>query len=249
MQRGEKLVEWLAGCRGTVVSPHPDDAALSIGGLLGRIAGRCELTLVTVFSRSRWVRPGWIGRRGEAAISRVRREEESAFAEAIGATLHLLNLPDASLRGYDAASELELLRDPQDWQRHVRALVASRLALVDPDFVIAPAAIGGHVDHILVRSAVCEWASSARGTVFLYEDLPYKNRAAQSPGARPARFPITIDIRAQRAAKLALLSFYPSQLDPFTCIDICEIDTNRVGGSETLWTDRKVVYGAFTGQD
>jgi LmbE family N-acetylglucosaminyl deacetylase len=82
---------------GTIlVSAHPDDVALSIGGSI--LAGffRRPLLLVTVFSYGGWA-PYYHGSHGVDAISALRAKEDERFAKAIGSRLMQLDMNDAAM--------------------------------------------------------------------------------------------------------------------------------------------------------
>ena len=196
------------------LAPHPDDLALSIGGILARLADRAAVSAVTVFGRCGWARPGFdlAGR----SITAVRHAEELRFFAAAGVVGRILALPDAALRGYSDVSEVR--SDPQ--RAGTTAAVMAELAQVArealPLVTFAPAAIGGHVDHVAVRDAAIRLRSLC-GTLVFYEDLPY---AARPPAvsrleslrdvlggtysARPVRISLT--------RKRRFLALYPSQL-------------------------------------
>src|SRR4029077_1043556 len=65
--------QFLSGVPILIVEPHPDDAALSVGGILvsRRLSG-APTSIVTVFSRSGYARPPY-DKLGEDLISAVRR--------------------------------------------------------------------------------------------------------------------------------------------------------------------------------
>lgn len=156
--------------RGTLVlSPHPDDAAFSIGGLLHEGAF-APVTIVTVFGRTNFLGARGFQRDAEEATS-IRRAEDAAFAAAIGADLISCELPDASIRlgpslesifGGDEAAPVEL-----------RGMLSEIVHRVRPALILAPAAIGGHVDHRILHTVAPQLARSCGAALAYYEDLPY----------------------------------------------------------------------------
>ncbi|HYR11217.1 MAG TPA: PIG-L family deacetylase, partial [Longimicrobium sp.] len=79
-----------------VLSPHPDDAAFSVGGLLHRRVF-APVTIATVFGRTNFL--GVHGFQDDAReATSIRRAEDAAFAAAIGANLISCEFPDASVR-------------------------------------------------------------------------------------------------------------------------------------------------------
>jgi hypothetical protein len=122
-----------------VVSPHPDDAAYSVGGLLsGRVLGRA-VAGATAFTRSPVVQYGQpilsrlLGRPLDVLtsqprvnrvrerirvleVSRLRKREDVGYFKAIGVPRTDLDLLDAPLRGYGwspwVSDTKEVLQDP-----------------------------------------------------------------------------------------------------------------------------------------
>jgi hypothetical protein len=146
-----------------LLSPHFDDAALSCWSLL---SDERELTVVNVFagippagSVGVWERT--IGARDSAERMRERAAEDAralALASRVASNLPLLD------EQYRRAGGLSVgLREMEEALcAHVQA--ASR--------VYAPAGIGGHADHALVR----DYARALRAQgmpVVLYAELPY----------------------------------------------------------------------------
>lgn len=212
------------GRRLALISPHPDDVAYSSGGLVARLAGRCELHLVTVFTHSAWAAPKALRSAGSAAISAMRYVEDKAFCDRFGLRLSSLGLADSSLSGYDDESELAASaeRDP-------RAPVAARalralLAELAPDGILAPAAVGGHVDHRIVRDALLTRSHGVASLAF-YEDLPYAagcelerlDAQLRAQGLRPAA---NVDIDSTLGEKLAAMWIYDSQTEQDTVDEI-----------------------------
>jgi LmbE family N-acetylglucosaminyl deacetylase len=79
-----------------LVSAHPDDVALSVGGSI--LAGffRRPLLLVTVFSYGGWA-PYYHGSHDVDIISALRAREDGRFAKAIDSRLMQLDMNDAAL--------------------------------------------------------------------------------------------------------------------------------------------------------
>ena len=179
------------------VSPHPDDAALSCGGLIAALRARGEpVGLVTVFcgpgARDRltpyqrlalgfgrqgvW-RPGddlvvpddvpEAGPPTPAEVMAVRRAEDEAYARFVGASIAFVNLPDAVFRDYQGDAQLMGRPRPDD-PAPVEELRRA-LAEMRPASLYLPLSIGGHVDHRQARRA---------GVALLSEPAsPYLDRA------------------------------------------------------------------------
>jgi LmbE family N-acetylglucosaminyl deacetylase len=185
------------------VSPHPDDAALSCGGLIARLRERGEaVAIVTLFSgagsgdrltayqrlalgfgaQEKW-RPGDDAPESDAAgfvptpeqVMAVRRAEDESFARLAGASVVFVNLPDAVFRGYQGDAELMGAPRPDDPPptAELRAVLDS----LAPATIYLPLSVGGHVDHRAARRAgmalLAEPGSPYRDRTLFYEDFPY----------------------------------------------------------------------------
>ncbi|MGD2114198.1 MAG: PIG-L family deacetylase [Acidobacteriota bacterium] len=207
--------------RTLILAPHPDDAALCLGGFVERARVRdpallAGATLVTVFGRTVYAphAPGASGETGSGAVSALRAREERRFARASGLALELLSLPDSSAIGL--SDDDEMVADPATDPRRddVTAALSGRVAGVD--VLLVCAAIGGHVDHRLVRDAAL--AHTTAPLVLLYEDLPYAAEldgpAVPPPLADPGPAPREhrIDVTGVLDRKRERLRIYRSQL-------------------------------------
>jgi hypothetical protein len=143
-----------------ILSPHRDDAVLSLWHVL---AGPGDARVVNVFTGApAGAAPGWwdefSGARDPLARAREReREDDEALALAGRRALSLDFLDDQYRSG------------PQE----VGPVLAALTAVLDPgDTVLAPAALGTHRDHALVRAAALALRERGR-TVALYADIPH----------------------------------------------------------------------------
>jgi LmbE family N-acetylglucosaminyl deacetylase len=170
------------------LSPHLDDAVLSCGGQIATetAAGRRAL-VVTVAAGdppagelspfALELHALWGSRPGMSAMRRV---EDEAACRRLGAELLHWEVPDSIYRrsardgralyphGRAIFAEPDREEEPliADCARRIQALPAH-------DRLVAPLAVGGHVDHRIVRMA----AERARPTALLhYEDFPYVRR-------------------------------------------------------------------------
>jgi LmbE family N-acetylglucosaminyl deacetylase len=179
--------------RHAFVASHPDDAALSCGGLIASLHARGEqIALVSVYSGAGdldaltpyqrealgFDDPGtaWAGRSLDpAAAMAARRAEDRAYAALVGAEQVFVNLPDAVFRGY--VGDDELVGPPREDDPAPIDALASALAGVGPDLVYVPLSVGGHVDHRQVMRAAMALAatpgSNVRDRLRFYEDFPY----------------------------------------------------------------------------
>ncbi|MFI6908726.1 PIG-L deacetylase family protein [Nonomuraea sp. NPDC050394] len=165
-----------------VVSPHPDDAVLSCWGVLSEAGVRRVVTVFAGVPEPGTTLSAW-DRLTRAADPRQRateRHEEDRRALAL-AGCAATHLPFAG-----AAHR----RRPLDRRVLETALEE---AMGDAGTVYAPAAIGGHPDHVATRDAVL--AASAGRRLLLYADQPYAVRFGWPSWVtgRPPRQDIDVD--------------------------------------------------------
>lgn len=157
-----------------VLSPHPDDAAFSLGMTLARLGGQgWRIKLITCFSHSNWA-PRMTERTAET-VTAARRQEERAYAASLGQACTLVDLlgVDAPLRGHYRRRFGFIHRRPFDAdEQRVLGWLQERLrAEVGAGPLLVPLALGDHIDHRLVREAAL--GLFADRAVGLYEELPY----------------------------------------------------------------------------
>jgi LmbE family N-acetylglucosaminyl deacetylase len=219
----------LAAVTRVVLSPHLDDAALSIGGSIARFTAAGEAVLVITIAAGA-PPPGAIpspfaaslhrawGLRAGDAVAHRRREDEAAMA-ILGAEALRLDQLDAVDRCPDRYdTEAALLGEPAAQDRleiELAVELAPILAASPRALVLAPLAVGGHVDHRIVHRAAIDLARQGRDVAF-YEDFPY----AAKPGAVAQRRAAiggelaleTVDIAATLERKIAAIFAYTSQI-------------------------------------
>jgi LmbE family N-acetylglucosaminyl deacetylase len=200
-----------------VLSPHADDAALSLGGCLlaGALPG--PVTIVTIFGESNFMDGAFHA--DVRAVTQRRRAEDEAFAAAAGARLLFWSNAEAALRpsastGVFAAGFDVSLDEPAG----LDAQLSSLLAASPPELVLSPLGLGCHRDHLLVTRLAGRLAKQHALPIAYYEDLPYA--AAESMRGIRARArnidrplkPWLVSIAAEFSAKMAALRHYSSQI-------------------------------------
>jgi LmbE family N-acetylglucosaminyl deacetylase len=166
------------------LSPHLDDAVLSCGGRIARevSAGR-RVRVVTLFTSDEPEEPPsqlaadlrrwWKLPPGE--VMRRRRAEDLAACALLGAEPEHWDLPEAPYRCAPDGRVLypslaRLFGEPDPADDGLVAEIATRIGALAPEVrVLGPLAVGGHVDHRLVRRAL----ERVRPQAPLYEDFPY----------------------------------------------------------------------------
>lgn len=204
-----RQVGWGEGGRVVVVSPHSDDAVLSLGATLSCLAraGR-EVELLTVLALdpgSEVATKGWDARAGfdtEAEAASARREEDVRACAALGVTPRWL--PFGSV-------DYERHGEEQDVVEAVARLVEGAGA------VLLPGSPLSHPDHEWLVRAL---AGRLPSTVGLYAEQPYTRKAgaaARVPGwleerlGRSAFDVLAVGTR-DRVAKWRAIRRYASQL-------------------------------------
>jgi LmbE family N-acetylglucosaminyl deacetylase len=167
------------------LSPHLDDVVLSVGGLVWEQARGGETVEVwtlcagdpppppyTAFAEELHARWGV----GPAEASAVRRAEDAAACRALGAGWRHSPLPDCVYRRREDGAPViaerdDLFRPGPPAEEHLVPWIAAWIdaALPAEARLVSPMALGGHVDHRLVRAAA---ERTGRG-VWYYADYPY----------------------------------------------------------------------------
>lgn len=219
-----------------VLSPHSDDAPLSLGGWIHQLtaSGHDVLIVTTMCGDPRPPIPDtplirelhtrWnVG----DAVSAVRRREDQAAARVLGARIAFLDLPDCIYRVDSDGAALydtgEAIFGPLKAEDAVSGGVpADLLDLIGgATDIYAPLAVGNHVDH----QAVKQWGMSITAKLhgarlWLYEDYPYSETAgavdatlAVTTGAL-SLLPLQLSTQDMRA-KMDAIACYASQISTF----------------------------------
>lgn len=188
------------------VAPSLADAVQSAGGTLAsHAAGGHEVTVVTVFEEL------------------ARDEQVARIAELLG--LHGLvgvGLPVAGARGYEG-DEHAGSRDDDDALAAAGAAVAVTIGRLEPDVLLAPLGLTGHVDAQIIDRALAALSADALRWV----DLPYA--LARTPGAPlGAGQVVAVPISGQLAAKRAACELLPGA-DASRLVSFAESEGARLG--------------------
>lgn len=200
--------------RTCILSPHPDDAVWSLGGWLADRNAHEEVVVVSVFDGDEGASAGSGDREDVNQAWRrfvspsLRRNEDKRALELIGGRVESLGFIDAAMRR-DANTayifdRLEALFDMREIGKEDLLLRVARSvsACLEPgDAVFAPLALGGHVDHRIVKDAA---RMLPQGITGWYADFPYArniaesdmDKALQSIGGtvRPAQVDVDFDV-------------------------------------------------------
>lgn len=217
------------------LSPHLDDAVLSCGGQMARLAAQgIPMHVVTVFAGdapapgtllsdfATFLHAVWDAGANPFA---VRREEDRQALRLLGATWTHLPHQDAIYRR--AADGGWLYPDhpavfgpvaPEEAEVLPRALageIAPLCGMPGETVLHAPLGVGGHVDHRLVRAAALLLAATGH-SLRLYEDFPYSEEAGDLETALAGMPPLRPEViaydEAAFQARLSAIACYRSQM-------------------------------------
>jgi len=173
------------------LSPHLDDAAFSCGGTLAALASEgWDVVVATLFTASVEAPTGFAlacqtdkGMPPEADYMAIRRAEDAEACGRLGARPVWLPFREAPHRGYGSAAALfGPLRSDDAVHLDLAQALESLLAEHRPDLLLAPQAIGGHVDHVQAVRAVHLLRPAV--PALWWQDFPYLAKRRTHP-ARP----------------------------------------------------------------
>lgn len=173
-----------------ILSPHFDDAALSLGGLIAR--RESPALVVTFFSGEpeKVMRTVWDKRSGfpnshEAAMTRFKENEQALVP--LGAATKNYNYPDYQYREKSKDERVNwraLERIKSDIIKDIEGIIAD-----NPKrelLIYGPADFGEkitHPDHQILHDALMEvakkYSADPKTSFFIYEDFPYVRQFAQ----------------------------------------------------------------------
>jgi LmbE family N-acetylglucosaminyl deacetylase len=170
------------------LSPHLDDAAFSCGGTLALLSGAgWRVVIATVFTASVPDPSGFAlacqldkGLGPEVDYMALRRAEDARAAAVLGAEAVWLPFAEAPHRGYGSATAL--FGPPLEADRIGDALdaaLADLIARLAPALILAPQAVGGHVDHVTAVRSLRRIEPAA--PILWWRDYPYHARTAAPP--------------------------------------------------------------------
>lgn len=208
--------------RAVAFSPHLDDAAFSCGGTLARLAAAgWDVTVCTAFTLSVANPSGFAlacqldkGLPPEADYMAIRRAEDVEGCRCLGARPLWLPFPEAPHRGYGDAHALFGPLRAEDAVEERLAHALTTVLAPRPDLVLAPQAVGGHVDHVQLVRALRRALPDAV-PVLWWTDFPYTVRAdrhlARPFAASMARLP-EYAVAGDAAARHEACAAYVTQI-------------------------------------
>ena len=241
-ESNEVLLKRLRAQPVVVLSPHFDDACLSLGGLLLALGGG---TLINVFTRSRYLVNSDIAEPSEDHVHATRDAEDRAFAARCG--LERIDLRCAS-PGLKHRSARDLTGLEEDIAQASALIVEEldRLAgAAGRAFLFCPMGIGVHVNHRATTEIVLRNLARIRKSydVCLYEDLPYAANLVRRISAL-ARIKRRLGGLERYVfvpsweTKRRLVELYPSQFQHFPALrDLSPAALSPRGLHEAFWAE------------
>lgn len=231
----------MMGRKVLLLSPHADDAAYSVGGIVAHLSRQADIQLMTIFGRSGWALPQAPCERSVDAISKMREEEDRAYCRRRRIDYTLLACPDSFVMGYDEAKEMNVAAAGDLRTANIVRLIRDVMLYLAPHVVLAPIGLGGHIDHQIVRTAA---DALDQDQVLYYEDIPYcaglpLAEMESQLVAQGLAIAVTVDIENVLAEKCEDMWGYRSQTSTSTIAEMLQhasrIGTSRARYAERLW--------------
>lgn len=209
-----------------IVSPHFDDAALSCADhARAWLSAGAEPLVVNVFTAAGAIGAGSAlmaanlaatGVNNARAYVAIRQAEDHACMQALGLRAVDLGFVDAGFRGAEVPDYVDLralcvAKLPARELDRVSQVAQALSAYAHARLALCPLAIGGHVDHLITKTA-CERVFPAARLAY-YADMPY----ARAPwrwtwSALPKLQRRRVSLLTMSAQKRAALALYRSQM-------------------------------------
>lgn len=239
-----------------VLSPHRDDAAFSLAlSIDAWLEAGHKVQVLNCFTQSVYAPYSDVESLHSndrlSFVTAVRRREDIAWNKLLAGRLqfHDLDLLDAPVRlncSLDDIAAVEIRSGDRALARVAGAVAKVTRNATATTAVIAPMAVGNHIDHRITRQAALEVLASSELPLAFYEDLPYAARAGEADrlpeyaaetnlALEPAfAFPALNDPAPQIRRKLRIAECYDSQVDSDMVRSIAEFAANY-GGRERVW--------------
>lgn len=153
-------------------SPHSDDIAFSLGGILTTDYFDRPSLIITLFTESNY--SPFIIFKDSNIISKKREKEDFTFAKSVDIELKRLSFPEAPVRGkpwFCKCPDCDPFSDPifEKVQNSIKKIVNS----CPNALVLSPMGLGNHLDHIIVLESCLSIWKERKIKMAFYEDMPY----------------------------------------------------------------------------
>ena len=174
--QNEKNVPFMGNKIKTIlISPHSDDIAFSIGGMLLQNMFNRPLLMVTIFTKSNY--SPCINICKSDTITRERHLEDVEFTDKLEIEFQSFNFPEPQLRGY---SRREIFANNNPVSDPIYTEVYNALFKLikssQCETIVSPMGLGNHIDHNIVCNICCRIAKENNIRIVFYEDLHYASR-------------------------------------------------------------------------
>jgi len=212
-----------------IVSPHMDDAFLSLGGTILRARSHFDITVLDVFGYDPWICSDISIQISKEEQNCIRIREERFNARLTEIKLILWDYPGSLSRGYRHWNA------PIDWQvdqllvRDIKQQFRKAFDLASFQTILVPLGIGCHTDHALMRKIMEQLVRELHldCEVLFYEDLPYATTPAfwktwwHKETKQPTMGFVYVGIDSWVRQKYNLLATYSSQLSSYEPVNTC----------------------------
>lgn len=223
-----------------MLSPHRDDAAFSCAIAIRYFSSKTAVTVANLFTVSEHAP---FRRLQTGSVSTLRLIEDQAFSKLAKVDLRDLRLVDAPQRLSIELSQISTTRSFDAQDELIRRQITDHIAAIAPDLVVAPLALGDHIDHRIAQNAAIQ-AGVAR--MCFYEDLPYAARLPESASELRARS-LGLELSPWRVPggsavewKRRCVAIYSSQIDMKTVEEITRFG-EQYGEAERFWVTPQAI--------
>lgn len=229
--KNHELVNFLKNRQLFVISPHYDDAILSLGMFLYNLKAHSKITIINIFTKAHKGPYTFSGKKfidktkydNANDLFRQRAIEDKKVISKINAKIIYLRLVDALFRKKTKKTNLgkyiaefdhiyptyrwHILKKIQSNDTALKELKTKLKKLIPQDSIVfSPFGIGNHVDHIITKKA----CSALFKNLIYYIDFPYNIRS-NNYGVLPYKYNKN-EFNVNLAVKSELAHYYLTQI-------------------------------------
>jgi LmbE family N-acetylglucosaminyl deacetylase len=237
------------------ISPHLDDAVLSCGGIINNLTRKGQTVEIwTVFAGDppdNHFSPFALSLHNRWQLTtdtvRQRRNEDINACKLLNTGYRHFDFPDCVYRTIDqnqplVEKEEDLFQNTPGSQKNILIQITQQISnfIKKDDILISPLAIGGHIDHHIVKDALKKIKNIDK---YYYQDYPYQLNEPQANKQTSRLTPMKYNIsQADIDQWQTAISMYRSQISTFW-LDIQNMKENiqqfaDQGGGHQLWQSK-----------